>query len=405
DPRGTNSKVQRAGGRSLPEARSRGRRAGDVGARRGRPADSAQRPPPELPGGADQRRGRPARSGQQGRREAGRRAGRGAAVARASQDVHGGDVQRVLLSQPELSQRQGRVEGARLRGHGDRRPHDALVRHRALDPAFRPRLLPGRPPGREVHQRPVAERALHHARDHHRPPRRGRPHPRRGHRLLRQRSRNEHLRRHRACARVVYRAHCERRRLEMKRKAFAAAFVVTVSLVVLGVLCGMVVTAQDSGQRKYTVKVPNGLAFSEFKGYEGWQTVSISQNEKHIAVILGNPAMIKAYQSGIPGNGKPFPDGSKMAKVHWNPKKLETFPNTSVPESLHDVDFMVKDSKRFAGSGGWGWAAFNYDAASDTFTHATTADQPPQGNDAKCGLACHTIVKAKDYVFTAYGKR
>ena len=73
-----------------------------------------------------------------------------------------------------------------------------------------------------------------------------------------------------------------------------------------------------------------------------------------------------------------------------------------MPGTLHNVDFMVKDSKRFADSGGWGWAAFDYDAASDTFTPATLADNPPQGNDAKCGFACHTIVKAKDYVFTAY---
>ena len=60
---------------------------------------------------------------------------------------------------------------------------------------------------------------------------------------------------------------------------------------------------------------------------------------------------------------------------------------------------MVKDSKRFADSGGWGWAAFRYNAASDTFTPATMADQPPQGNE------CHTIVKNRDYVFTDYGKR
>ena len=53
-----------------------------------------------------------------------------------------------------------------------------------------------------------------------------------------------------------------------------------------------------------------------------------------MAVILANPVMIKAYQSGIPGNGKPFPDGSKMAKVHWNPKKLEALPTATVPASL-----------------------------------------------------------------------
>ncbi len=193
----------------------------------------------------------------------------------------------------------------------------------------------------------------------------------------------------------------------MKSKRIPAVVIIVVSLAVsvLAVLGGGAISAQDTAQAKHTVRVPNGLAFSEFRGYEGWQTVSISQNEKLMAVILATPVMINAYQAGIPGNGKPFPDGSKMAKIHWNPKKLETFPTATVPASLHDVDFMVKDSKRFADSGGWGWAAFKYDAASDTFTPATLADQPPQGNDAKCGLACHTIVKTRDYVFTDYGKR
>jgi len=159
------------------------------------------------------------------------------------------------------------------------------------------------------------------------------------------------------------------------------------------------------GQDKYTVKVPGGLAFSEFKGYESWQAVSASLDGDLLAVIVANPAMIDAYRAGIPGNGKPFPDGSKMAKIHYTPKKLETFPAATVPGTLHDVDFMVKDSKRFADSGGWGYAVFDYDAKSDRFTPGTTADNPPQGNDAKCGFACHTIVKARDYVFTDYGKR
>jgi Cytochrome P460 len=191
--------------------------------------------------------------------------------------------------------------------------------------------------------------------------------------------------------------------MKSKRTPAVLIIVILLAVSVLAVLGGAI-SAQDAGQAKYTVRVPNGLAFSEFRGYEGWQTVSISQSER-LAVILANPVMIKAYESGIPGNGKPFPDGSKMAKIHWNPKKLETFPTAMVPASLHDVDFMVKDSKRFADSGGWGWAAFKYDAASDTFTPFTLGDQPPQGNDAKCGLACHTIVKTRDYVFTEYGKR
>src|SRR2546426_12088810 len=148
------------------------------------------------------------------------------------------------------------------------------------------------------------------------------------------------------------------RRVAMKSKRIPAVVIVVVSLAVsvLAVLGGRAtISAQDTGQAKYTVRVPNGLAFSEFRGYESWQSVAISQNEKLVAAILANPVMIKAYQSGIPGNGKPFPDGSKMAKIHWNPKKNEAFPGTTVPASLHDVDFMVKDSKRFADSGGWGW--------------------------------------------------
>ena len=193
----------------------------------------------------------------------------------------------------------------------------------------------------------------------------------------------------------------------MKSKRIPAVVIIVVSLAVsvLAVLGRSATSAQDTGQAKYTVRVPNGLAFSEFRGYESWQTVAVSYNEMAMAVILANPVMIKAYQSGIPGNGKPFPDGSKMAKVHWNPKKLEALPTATVPASLHDVDFMAKDSKRFADSGGWGWGAFIYNAASDTFTPATAADAPPQANDAKCGLACHTIVKTRDYVFTDYGKR
>src|SRR5580693_6676027 len=158
-----------------------------------------------------------------------------------------------------------------------------------------------------------------------------------------------------------------------------------VGVALLGVLAGLVLAAQD----KYTLKVPGGLAFSEFRGYEAWQTISVSRNERVVAVILGNPAMIKAYEAGIPGNGKPVPDGAKMAKIHWTVKPNEQFPDATVPNKLADVDFMVKDSKRFADSGGWGYAVFDYDASSDAFKPGTLKSTPPQGNDAKCGFACH----------------
>jgi cytochrome P460 len=177
----------------------------------------------------------------------------------------------------------------------------------------------------------------------------------------------------------------------MKTKSIPAMVIIVVSL---SVLVGMAISAQD----KYTVKVPNGLALSDFRGYEDWPVVAVSQPKDLLVVILANPVMIDAYRAGVPGNGKPFPDGSKMAKIHWKAKKSAEAPApTMVPDTLHDVDFMERDSKRFADSGGWGYAQFDYDSASETFT--------PHGTGTNCGYACHTIVKAKDYIFTAYGKR
>jgi hypothetical protein len=184
------------------------------------------------------------------------------------------------------------------------------------------------------------------------------------------------------------------------RKSTLIGLGISASISVLA--AGTAISAQD----KYTLEVPNGLAFSEFRGYEDWSVIAISENGGKFAVIMGNPAMIAAYKEGIPDNGKPFPDGAKMAKIHWIPKKQEAYPGQPmVPGTQHDVDFMVKDSKRFADSGGWGWAEFEYDTASDTFRPGNESDTPPQEHDAKCGLACHTIVRNRDYVFTEYGKR
>jgi hypothetical protein len=170
----------------------------------------------------------------------------------------------------------------------------------------------------------------------------------------------------------------------------------------LGILAGIAFAAQD----RSTLKVPGGLAFSEFKGYEKWPVISISENGGVMAAILGNPIIITAFRSGIPGNGNAFPDGSKMAKIHWMPKRNETDPGHPLqPGTLLNIDLMVKDSKRFADSGGWGWAVFDYEPATNSFTPGTQADKPPQGHDAKCGFSCHTEAKSRDYVFTAYGNR
>ena len=185
----------------------------------------------------------------------------------------------------------------------------------------------------------------------------------------------------------------------MKRTSIPPTVAAVALLAGLG---GVALAAQD----RYALQVPGGLAFAEFKGYEEWQTIAVSHNGEKLATILGNPAMIEAYRAGVPGNGQHFPDGAKMAKIHWNATKNAEEPgDPTVPATLHDVDFMQKDGKRFADSGGWGYAVFDYDAASDTFKPGTSAGTPPQGNDAKCGFACHTRAKTRDYVFTDYGKR
>ena len=177
----------------------------------------------------------------------------------------------------------------------------------------------------------------------------------------------------------------------MKRTPFPAIAIIAASLAVLG---GMALGAQD----RFTLKVPNGPAFSEFKGYETWQDVALSQTENGLKVIAANAAMINAYRQGIPGNGPAFSQRLQDCEDRVVPKKDPKSPYfVMVPDTLKSVSFIKKDSKRFRASGGWGYAQFLYDAASDTFT--------PSGSDAACGYACHTAVKAKDYIFTAYARR
>lgn len=176
--------------------------------------------------------------------------------------------------------------------------------------------------------------------------------------------------------------------------ALSAASAAIAMTAMIALSDGRAISAQD----KYTVQVPDGLSFSEFRGFEDWATVAVSQAGDLIEVIVANPEMIEAYRAGVPNNGKPFPDGAKMAKIHWKAKQSTEAPDpTTVPDTLHDIDFMAKDSKRFASTAGWGYAQFNYDPASDTFK--------PFETGSGCGFSCHTIVAAKDYVFTAYGKR
>ena len=178
----------------------------------------------------------------------------------------------------------------------------------------------------------------------------------------------------------------------------ASVFVATVAL-----------TAQS--QDRFTLKAANGIAFSEFRGYDAWQLIATSQPDNAsgcgtskvgcMKAILGSPAMIQAYRDGIPANGKGVPEGAALAKIEWLQDRDEKPYGVTVPGAQTEMSFMVKDSKRFPDSNGWGYATFQYDPSSDTFKPSTS-----NPSFARACHACHTAnAKARDFVFTEYAKR
>src|SRR5580698_2410201 len=187
----------------------------------------------------------------------------------------------------------------------------------------------------------------------------------------------------------------ERQRKEKSEIRVNRVAIVTATAL-LGILGGVILCAQDQGQDKYSLVSPDGVAFSDFKGYEDWSVVSSAHQEEVLKVIVANLEMIKAYKSGSPGDGHFFPEGSMIVKLQWKPKKSTEAPFVvDVPDVFKQAFVMEKDSKRFPKTGGWGYAVFNYDAASGKFTPDPTAH-------ADCGNTCHMAVKAKDYIFHPY---
>lgn len=175
-------------------------------------------------------------------------------------------------------------------------------------------------------------------------------------------------------------------------------YVLFISAVILMMRGNVSVFAQD----KYEMKALNGISFSEIRGYETWQVIAPSYrtDNNEVRVILGNTAMINAYKGGIPGNSKSFPDGSTIVKIGWSEKKNQDFPVALEPDVLKRVEFIVKDSKRFPDTSGWGYARFVYDAKTSAFS--------PYGKEASFArecYQCHTAVKQKDFIFTSYPQR
>lgn len=160
---------------------------------------------------------------------------------------------------------------------------------------------------------------------------------------------------------------------------------------------GAAIRAQN-GFDKYTLVSPSGIAFADFRGYEDWAVVSSARTGEVLKVIVANPAMIKAYKAGVPGNGKAFPEGAKIAKLQWSFKKSTEAPfDVDVPSAPTQAFLMEKNSKRFPTTGGWGYAVFDHDVANLRMT----ADSAK----ADCGHQCHVAVKRQDYIFHPYQVR
>lgn len=150
-------------------------------------------------------------------------------------------------------------------------------------------------------------------------------------------------------------------------------------LVALFVVVSVVLAAQS--QDRFTLKSANGIAFSEFRGYDAWQLIATSQPDDAsgcgtskvgcMKAILGNPAMIQAYREGIPANGKAVPDGAALAKIEWLQDRDEKPYGVTVPGTQTEMSFMVKDSKRFPDTNGWG-------TRRSSTTHRPTASSRPR---------------------------
>jgi hypothetical protein len=177
----------------------------------------------------------------------------------------------------------------------------------------------------------------------------------------------------------------------MKRFAFL--------LVAVATLAGIIVfTARASGPADGEASPIYGVTIPA--GYRDWKVIAVDQlllagKSDQLRAQLGNDVAIKAYKEGT----IPFPDGAIIAAIHWtrvpsedNNKVLNVpFPGTqsSVIGSPVNVQFMVKDSKKYAATGGWGFADFKDGKPGDKALHETC-------------FPCHVPAKDRDYVFTRY---
>lgn len=152
----------------------------------------------------------------------------------------------------------------------------------------------------------------------------------------------------------------------------------------------------------WDLEAPTGLKFGLIKGYENWHVVATHYrtDKNELRYIIGNDVAVKAYRSGVPLNGKEFPEGAILVKIGYSLKKNPAFEASLEPDVIQRVEYMIKDSKRFKDSGGWGFARFVYDAKDGKYkVFGKSAEDYVQ-----C-FTCHKLVEKKDFVFTDYVNR
>ena len=141
------------------------------------------------------------------------------------------------------------------------------------------------------------------------------------------------------------------------------------------------------------IKEPNGLSFKKIEGYEKWQVAAAHwrKDKNELRYVMVDPKSEKAFQKG-----EKLREGAIIVKIGWSTKPMSAFADGIEADKIQRVEYMIKDSKKFASTGGWGYARF-----------VKTADGSYKawGGDANECYACHTAVADKDYLISAYQTR
>jgi hypothetical protein len=161
----------------------------------------------------------------------------------------------------------------------------------------------------------------------------------------------------------------------------------TMAVAVIGAMTFSAGGADDESSPIFGIKIP--------PGYRDWRLISVAHEEGNLndlRAILGNDIAIKAYREGK----LPFPDGTIIARLAWSYDPLEESSKAfGRPQSFvagppkNGVQFMVKDTRKYASTGGWGFAHFDNGKPADEAMHNTC-------------FACHQVAAARDFVFTRY---